>query len=231
MELVSKLDFWNQITSELNVLQNEQYYKYYQIIHEQNKYMNLTGIDDLEGVYLKHFYDCLSVRKLIVKLDLTTIADLGSGAGFPGLVLAIYFPKIKFTLIEPIKKRANFLNDVIKSLKLKNVIVLNKRAEEISEKFDLVIMRAVSQLNILLEISVNLIEENGYFCAMKGPKLKIELQCAKKAMSILKYKEIKIEEFVLPIENSHHYNLLLKKEKYYNSNYPRNYGQIKKNPL
>lgn len=218
-----KYDFSNE--------QKEQYNQYYKLIHEYNKVMNLTGIDDEFGVYLKHFYDSLLISDEI-KDEGLKIADIGAGAGFPGIVLAIYFPKNKFELIEPINKRCKFLLEVVEKLNLKNVKVLNKRAEDIKkEQYDIITSRAVARLNILLELSIPLLKEGGKFIPLKGSKGKEEIKEAQNALKVLGSKIIKIKEEELPFEKSLRVNLVIEKKLKTAEKYPRNFGQIKKRPL
>ncbi len=226
-----ELDFFKQINNNLSQKQKEQYYSYYELINEYNKVMNLTGIDDYEGVYLKHYYDCLTVCSEIDKIAPKTIADVGSGAGFPGIVLAIYYPNIKFHLIEPLTKRINFLKIVVDKLGLKNVTLINERVEEITDKFDLVTSRAVAKLNILLELCTPICNVGGSIITLKGPKVIDELDEAQNAIDKLKLEVLDQQKLLLPIENSVRYNVIFKKLKETPSKYPRNFGQIKKKPL
>ena len=142
-----------------------------QILLEWNQKINLTRIIEKEDVYLKHFYDSLTINK-IIDIYSQNICDLGSGAGFPGLVLAICFPKTKITLIESNGKKCYFLNLVKEKLKLNNVIVINERSEDYAqknrEKFDIVTARAVAPLKHLLEYGIPLLKVNGNFIAMKA---------------------------------------------------------------
>ncbi len=227
----SNLDFFYN-DFDLTSQQIEKYNKYFKLIQKYNKVMNLTGIDDEQGVYLKHFYDSLLLVKIIDSLDVHLIGDLGSGAGFPGLVLAIYYPQKNFDLIEPIKKRCTFLEEVVNELGLENVQVLNKRAEECPrDHYDMIVSRAVSSLNILLELAIGLLKLNGYLLAQKGPKAKDEVLVAKNALIKLNCEVISQIEEELPIENSQRYNLVIQKKGMTDQKFPRNYGQIKKNPL
>ena len=137
--------------------------EYYNILIEENKKYNLTNITDKEQVYLKHFYDSLTITK-IINIENMYICDIGSGAGFPGIVLKIVFPKIKIDLVEATEKRCNFLKLVIEKLNLKDISVINERAEiyskEVREKYDLVTSRAVAPLKHLLEYSIPLVKVN-----------------------------------------------------------------------
>lgn len=225
------LDFFKEIDQELTETARGQYHRYFELIAEYNKVMNLTGIDDLEGVYLKHFYDCLTIKEMIIKLKPQTIADVGSGAGFPGIVLAIYFPEIKFTLIEPLTKRVKFLQVVVDELQLTNVELLNERVEDLDSMYDMVTSRAVARLNILLELCAPICNKSGHVVTLKGPKVAEELVEAKNAIAKLGLDEAVVEKTILPIENSERFNLFFKKVAVTPAKYPRNFGQIKKKPL
>lgn len=226
-----ELEFFKEIDAKLSDRQRAQYYRYFELIAEYNKVMNLTGIDDYEGVYLKHFYDSLTVADKIAAIEPKSIADVGSGAGFPGIVLAIYFPEIEFTLIEPLTKRVKFLQVVVDELELENVELLNERVEDIDRKFDIVTSRAVARLNILLELCAPVCEIGGYVLTLKGPKVTEEIAESTKAIKTLGLEEDAREKLILPIEESVRYNVYFKKIKATPAKYPRNFGQIKKKPL
>ncbi len=204
---------------------------YYQILIEKNKIMNLTGIVDKDLVYLKHFYDSLTINKIIELNTINNLCDLGSGAGFPGIVIKILFPKIKITLVDSLNKRIEFLKHVIKELDLKNIEVISSRIEEYSikniEKYDLVTARAVAPTNILLEIGIQLVKVKGNFVTMKGNKEELSKDIYNK-LSIKKTKEI---EFKLPVENSNRTLTLYNKIQSTNSIFPRRYSEIKKKSL
>lgn len=214
--------------------QIESYKTYSKLLQEWNKVMDLTAIDEEAQIVEKHFYDSLISAKYF-RYENQTLLDIGSGAGFPGLVLAIAFPNLKITLLEPTLKRCNFLNEVIKVLDLSNVKVVNDRAEnyvkEKRESFDLVTSRAVSRLNMLLELSIPFLTIQGTMIALKGKNANLELKEAENALKILNVKLLKNYEFKLPNEEENRSILLLKKEARTNIKYPRNYGTIKKKPL
>lgn len=207
--------------------------KYYQLLIKYNKIMNLTSITQKEDVYLKHFYDSLTICKMINLEDNLTVCDIGTGAGFPGLVLKILFPNLKVTLVDSLNKRINFLNKVIEELELKNIETVHSRIEDYGkynrEKFDIVTARAVAPLNILLEYSIPIVKINGYFIPLKG-NLKNEPNYYN-ALKILKSTIEKEEIFNLPIENSHREILLIKKNYKTNKIFPRTNSQIKNKPL
>mgnify|MGYP004467235351 FL=1 len=218
----------------LNDKQIESYKTYSKLLQEWNKVMDLTAIDEEAQIVEKHFYDSLISAKYF-RYENQTLLDIGSGAGFPGLVLAIAFPNLKITLLEPTLKRCNFLNEVIKVLDLSNVKVVNDRAEnyvkEKRESFDLVTSRAVSRLNMLLELSIPFLTIQGTMIALKGKNANLELKEAENALKILNVKLLKNYEFKLPSEEENRSILLLKKEARTNIKYPRNYGTIKKKPV
>ena len=211
----------------------EQLQKYYELLIEYNKVMNLTGITEKESVYLKHFYDSLTISKIIDLNNETSLCDLGSGAGFPGIVLKIFYPDLNVILIDSLNKRINFLNTVINKLDLKNITAIHSRIEDYAkeniEKFDVVTARAVAPLNILLELGINLVKIGKYFIAMKGnienePKYD-------NAINKLNCSLGNIINFKLPIENSNRSLVKIIKENHTPKLFPRKYSDIKKNPL
>ena len=218
----------------LNDVQKEQFKQYVLMIQETNKVMNLTSIDEEEEMYEKHFYDSL-LFSFGENIDTKKMLDVGSGAGFPGIPLAITYPNLQITLLEPINKRANFLLKVKEALKLDNVTVVCSRCENYSKKhveeYDLVTARAVSRLNILLELACQLIKVNGLFIALKGKIAEDEILEANNAMKVLSYQIIKKKESKLPNEDSIRENIFIKKLKHAPNKYPRNYSQIKSRPL
>ena len=214
--------------------QVSQFEKYLYLIQEHNKVMNLTGITEEEEVYEKHFYDSLLFSFNEDMEDLSLI-DVGSGAGFPGIPLAITYPSLKVTLLEPLMKRCVFLSLVVQELGLQNVEVVNDRAEiyskENKEKYDIATARAVSKLNILLEISSQMIKVGGYFVALKGRIAQEEIEQAKFALKLLNFKIEKNKEDSLPSEEDKRANIFIRKMGSTNPKYPRNYSQVKNRPL
>lgn len=199
---------------------------------EWNEKINLTAITEREEVYLKHFYDSLTLVKVVNLKEIESFCDIGTGAGFPGIVIKIFYPHIKLTLVDALNKRINFLDIVVKTLKLENVTLVHARAEEYAlknrEKFDIVTARAVAPLNILLEYSLPLVKVNKYFIAMKGNE---DITQSKNALEILKGKIVKKCEFLLPIENSQRTIIEIEKTAITPEKYPRRYAEIKKRPL
>ena len=200
--------------------------RYYQILKEENSKYNLTRIIEEEEVYLKHFYDSLTITK-VVNIDNRSICDLGSGAGFPGLVLAICFPNAQLTLIEANGKKCHFLNIVKESLNLDNVTIINTRVEDYSKKnrevFDIVTARAVAPLKHLLEYGIPLVKVNGY---TENEEINI----------VNYYNKLDIKEesrviFNLPKENSIRTIIKYLKLKETSSKYPRRYSEIIKKDI
>lgn len=211
--------------------QENQLEEYYNLLIEENKKINLTTITKKEDVYLKHFYDSLTIIKVIDLTKKETLIDIGTGAGFPGLVLKIVFPNLKVTLLDSLNKRINFLNKVIEKLNLTNIKTVNSRIETYQkETFDIVTSRAVSKINILLELSCQLVKKEGFLILLKANALE-ELKASKNSLDKLNFKLIKKEEFLLPIENSLRTILKFQKIKATPNKYPRNFAKIKKNPL
>ena len=213
--------------------------EYKDLLVEWNEKMNLTAITEDYEVIIKHFVDCLECTHLIT--DEKKIIDVGTGAGFPGMVLAIYYPQIEFTLLDGLNKRLIFLEEVINKLELKNVKIVHARAEEAArnedffESFDAVVSRAVANLPVLLEYTSPYVKVNGKCIVMKGDNAQEELELAKNAMNILKLKNVKEKEYKYSykIDNEEYNRTILYIEKIGNTpnKYPRNYGQIKKKAL
>lgn len=204
--------------------------RYYELLVEWNEKINLTAITEKNDVYLKHFYDSLTIAKIVDLSKISTFADVGTGAGFPGLIIKIFFPDIHITLIDSLNKRTDFLKLVIADLKLENIEVITGRAEELGhrEKYEVVTARAVANLHILLELLVPL--SSKYVLLMKG-EAKEELENTNNLYKELSIKLIQKIEFQLPKENSKRTLLMYEKTAKTNLKYPRNYGQIKKKPL
>lgn len=210
----------------------QQFLTYKNLIQEVNKVLNLTGIDDDEGIYLKHFWDSLLINPMIKENAL--VCDVGSGAGFPGIVLAIARPDITMVCVEPTKKRTDFLERVVEECGLKNVKIINDRAEHVvddyREQFDVVTARAVAHLDILSELCVPLLKINGKFIAMKGMRGIEEVDEAQKALDLLSLELLNtnyLEDDAMGIR----YNLEFKKKRKTPKKYPRTYAKIKKTPL
>ena len=223
-----------KINIELNDNQLEQLERYYELLVEWNEKFNLTNITDKEQVYLKHFYDSITLSKVVNLNNEKTLCDIGTGAGFPGLVLKIVFPNLKVILVDALNKRTEFLKEVIKQLKLENIEVYHDRAEEFArnniEKYDIVTARAVAHLSVLLEYSIPMVKINKYFIAMKA-NIETEIEESTNALEQLDSKIIQIEQFKLPIEDSNRTIIKIEKLKNTNKKYPRKNNEIKKKRL
>lgn len=231
----------NEFINELKKLninltekQQEQLNTYYELLIEYNKVMNLTGIIEKEQVYLKHFYDSLTITKVIDPIQEQTLCDIGTGAGFPGLVLKIIFPNLKVTLVDSLNKRIEFLKTVIEKLELTNIEAIHARIEEYGkierEKYDIVTSRAVAPLNTLLEYAIPLLKINKHFIAYKG-NCEEEITNSENALKKLDSKIEKLEKFKLPKEESNRTIIKITKQKITNNKYPRKNSEIKNKPL
>lgn len=183
--------------------------KFYKLLVEWNKKINLTRIIQEEDVYLKHFYDSLTITLATDLSKVETLCDVGSGAGFPGIVLKILFPNLKITLIDSLQKRVNYLNEVIKELDLNDIKAIHVRAENYNEKFDVVTSRAVANINKLVNYTMHLVNKDGIFIAMKG-NIDQELTDVEKKKLSKKYNIVDIIYFNLPIENSKRSLIIMK---------------------
>ena len=219
---------------DLTTKQETQLNRYYELLVEWNERMNLTGITEKNQVYLKHFYDSATLKKVIDLNQVTTLCDVGTGAGFPGLVLKILFPKLKVTLVDSLQKRIHFLDQVIQELELVDIQTVHARAEEFAkehvEEYDVVTARAVATLPILLEYCMPMVKKEGYFIPMKA-NAKEELEQSIHALQVLHGNVEEVQEFSLPIEESHRTLVKIKKEKSCPLKYPRKYSEMKKRPL
>lgn len=212
--------------------QASQFEMYRSFLQDENQKINLTALISDEDIYEKHFYDCALIMPLIQETA-RTFGDVGSGAGFPGVVVAILRPDLHVTLIEPTQKRCRFLEALIEKCELTNVTVFNQRAEESSNlfnHFDIVSARAVANMSILLELCIPLVKTGGHMIAMKGPQGLDELKACETALKKLHSTPIKYDEITLS-DDSKRINILIHKEKTTPTKYPRPYPQIKKNPL
>ena len=175
--------------------------KFYHLLISWNEKINLTRIVEEKDVYLKHFYDSLTITKEIDLSKVNTLCDVGTGAGFPGMVLKIMYPNLKVTLIDSLLKRVNYLNEIIKELELDNIIAIHTRGEDYKEKFDVVTSRAVANIEKLVTFTMHLVDKDGVFIAMKG-NIDNELTISVEKNISKKYKIIRINKFKLPIEES-----------------------------
>ena len=207
--------------------------EYYQLLVSENKLYNLTAITEENPVYLKHFYDSLTISKTI-NITTQSIIDLGTGAGFPGMVLKIFYPEIKLTLLDSTQKKCNFLKKVTEELNLSDVTIINERAENYSknnrEIYDVVVSRAVAPLKQLLEYGVPLLKINGLFISMKG-NIENDISNIDNYINKLKLSPIDITTFKLPIEESNRNLVKFIKLERTPDIYPRKYTDIKKEKI
>ena len=205
---------------------------YRDLLLEWNEKFNLTAIKDKDEIEEKHFVDSLYLDKF-VDLDKKSFLDVGTGAGFPGIPLAITHPTLKVTLLESNGKKIKFLNEVKEKLSLNNVEIIQSRAEEFSkrEAFDFVSARAVKELRILLEICFYLVKVNGYFIAYKSSNVDEEIKASKEAFKALQINKIVKHEYSLPKSEDNRVLLEILKEKKTLKKYPRRSSEIVKSPL
>ena len=224
-----------QKCAELTNVQHEQFEEYKNLLLEWNEKINLTAITDEDDIILKHFIDSMTILKHIE--NDSTIVDVGTGAGFPGLPVKIANPNIKVTLVDSLNKRILFLEDVIAKLNLKEIKTVHSRAEEFGqnkkyrEKFDIATSRAVANLSVLAEYLLPLVKVGGKCICMKGSEIQEELKNSKKSIEILGGQIQKIEEFTLPEGEIKRNIIIIKKVKQTPHKYPRKPGVPSKNPL
>lgn len=223
-----------QLGIVVNEIQKNQLEQFYELLLEWNEKINLTTILKEEEVYLKHFYDGATLFKVYDLTKDIRLCDVGSGAGFPGIVLKILFPNLKITLIDSLRKRVYYLQDVIEKLGLDNIEAIHVRMEDYSkvhrEKFDVITARAVANMNFLTEISVASLKVDGILLFMKSSYLE-ELEKCNKLFSTLSLNVEKVEVFKLPVEESERSLICIRKTKKTDLKYPRTLDKIKKNPL
>ena len=231
--LIKTLSGWNFNLSEKQI---EKLDKYYELLIEKNKVMNLTAITDFDEVIVKHFADSLSICTVMPD-DIHTICDLGTGAGFPGIPMAIAYPNIQFTLIDSLNKRIKFLQEVVDCIGLNNVTLVHSRAEEAGrnkiyrEQFDLVVSRAVANIATLSEYCLPLVKIGGYFISFKSGDINNEIELSGKAINKLGGKLEKPILFSLPDTDISRSFLIINKEKNTPKVYPRKAGTPSKEPL
>lgn len=223
--------FFN-INIDKNIL--EKFEKYYELLTEWNKKFNLTTILEKKDVYLKHFFDSICLFHAVNLKEVNKLCDIGSGPGFPGIPLKIIFDNLDVTLVESNSKKCIFLNEVIKQLDLKNIRVINMRAEDFAhenlEAFDLVTTRAVANMRVISELSIPMIKIGGFFAPLKA-NVSEELNDANKTINILGGELLEIIEYRLPIEDSIRTIPLVQKKKSCDKLYPRQYSKIIKQSI
>lgn len=213
---------------------NQKFDLYYNFLVQENEKYNLTSIIEKEEAYIKHFYDSIQMEKVIDLNNVTSLCDVGSGAGFPSIPLKIVYPHLHITIIEPTLKRCNFLNQLVKLLELDNVTIINDRAENMSnlrEAFDVVSARAVASMPVLLELCVPLVKINGKFISLKGSSFHDEMLKSNNAIKQLDVKVENIYEYELLNNYGKHSIITFGKTSKTNIKYPRKYSIIKNKPL
>ena len=227
----------NAIGVTLNETQKEQFVKFYELLVEWNKVMNLTGITEYEEVNEKHFVDSLSIVKAIDMNKVESLIDIGTGAGFPGIPLKIAFPHIKVVLLDSLNKRINFLNTVIRELGLENIETIHGRAEDFAkqseyrEQFDLCVSRAVANLATLSEYCIPYVKKDGMFVPYKSGEIDEEVEQSKKAIHVLGGKLQDVIKFQLPGTEIGRSFVVINKVQNTAKRYPRKAGLPSKEPI
>ena len=226
-----------EVGLDLTEKQYNQFIDYMKLFQEWNEKINLTAITEDEEVIKKHFIDCIKAFKSNAVKNAKTIIDVGTGAGFPGLPIAIMNPDVQVTFFDSLNQRINFLNAVIAKLDLKNVITIHSRAEdgarkpELRENFDVATSRAVANMAVLSEFCLPYVKLNGYFVALKGPAIEDEIKDGKKAISTLGGELENIIEVNIEESDLKHNIVEIKKIGKCPKAYPRKAGTINKKPI
>ena len=211
--------------------------KYYELLYEWNKKINLTAITEPKDVAIKHMVDSLSCFKADLFKENTSLIDVGTGAGFPCLPLKIFYPSLKLTLLDSLNKRVKFLQLVVDELGLKDVEVIHARSEEAArnkkyrEKFDLATARAVARLPIICEYCLPFVKDGGTFIALKGRQYEEEATQAQKAIKVLGGEIADIMPVKLPEIDDKRAVIYIKKIKSTPKTYPRKAGTPERNPI
>ena len=234
----SKFDLeLEKIGITLNERQKQQFDKYYEMLVEWNKVMNLTGITEYDEVNLKHFTDSLTIARTQEMQKVQSVIDIGTGAGFPGIPLKIAFPHLKVVLLDSLNKRIKFLEAVIEELGLENISTIHGRAEDFAKKkeyrecFDLCVSRAVANLATLSEYCLPVVKVEGEFISYKSGDSDEEIRDAEFAVKVLGGKITDVDKFQLPGTDMGRSLVKIKKVKNTAGKYPRKAGLPSKEPL
>ena len=230
----------NELGISISDQQKQQYIRFYEMLVEKNKVMNLTAITEFEEVIVKHFLDSLAIVKVLSKEMLASdvsIIDIGTGAGFPGIPLKIAFPDIKITLLDSLNKRINFLKEVCEELKLENVELIHGRSEDFGknphyrERYDLCVSRAVANLATLSEFCIPFVEVGGSFVSYKAGDCGEEVKESARAVDKMGGRIEAAKEYTVPTSDLNRVLLVIKKEKATPKAYPRKAGTPSREPL
>lgn len=229
-------DLFAQYNIILNDIQVSRFNLFQKLLVEWNERMNLTAITEYDEVVVKHFLDSCLIVNAVNMNEINSVADIGTGAGFPGIPLAILFPHIQFTLIDSLNKRIDFLEEVCTQLKLDNVDLIHGRSEdlghsELRESYDLCVSRAVANLSTLLEYCIPFVSADGYFVSYKSEKSDDELASSQSALSTLNCVLSSRSDYELPIFTSSRSLLVFRKTDLLPEKYPRKAGIPSKKPL
>ncbi len=228
-------EYLKKIGLEFTDEQFEQFNKFYELLIEKNKVMNLTGITEYDEVVEKHFIDSLAISSFV---DLRgKVIDIGTGAGFPGIPLKIAYPDVEFVLLDSLNKRIKFLDEVIEELELKKIRTIHGRAEDFAqnkeyrEEFDCCVSRAVANLSTLSEYCLPFVKIGGEFISYKSGEIEEELEKSQRAIKILGGELRDVEKFELPNSSGGRSFVSIHKVKKTERKYPRKAGLPAKEPI